>query len=202
VSDVRAALLAGVDAKPGLAGKVASGGRLNAEASLRSAIAAAPGDVSDAPAPRPAPAPAPAAPAPAPRPGPPPPAVTSSPPATTTALGLGVSVASRQRLSRALRRGLRARMRCTKGCRLGVSVLLDRRSARRLRLGSGRRAVKVASGGARLGSAGSRTVTARFGRRSRARLRRVRSVRLTVSLSARSADGQIRRAKRRVLLRR
>jgi subtilisin family serine protease len=176
VADLRASLLGGVDRRSGLSSRTVTGGRLSARGALtvaRSRVRA--------------PAPAPARPATAPVP---------------PALTLGISVARRQSLARVLRRGLRVRMRCSSGCRLSARALLDRRSARRLRLGSGRRTVRLGATSRSLSGAGARTLSVRFGRRSRARLRRVRSVKVTLELRARDSRGQVRSAKRRVLLRR
>ena len=68
VAQVRSALLQGVDKIPALAGKVSSGGRLDAYNTLKLLTAPAP---TPSPAPTPAPSPSPApAPAPAPKPSP------------------------------------------------------------------------------------------------------------------------------------
>jgi subtilisin family serine protease len=83
VAQVRSAILAGVDRVPALAGKVVSGGRLDAYNTLR-LIAA---DVAPAPAPAPAPTPTPA-PTPAPIPTP---AVSNTPAAAPTVTAPGAA---------------------------------------------------------------------------------------------------------------
>ena len=101
-----------------------------------------------------------------------------------------------------LRRGLRVRVRCSVGCRLGVRAVVDRRTARRLRLGSGRRSVRVGGASGRLGQAGAKVLTVRFGSRSRRRLSKARAVRVTLVVRARDSRGRVRAIQRRVLLRR
>jgi len=83
-----------------------------------------------------------------------------------------------------------------------VRAVIDRRTARRLRLGSGRSSVRVGGATGRLEAAGSKVLTVRFGSRLRRRLSRGRAVRLTLLARAVDSRGRVRTLQRRVLLRR
>lgn len=116
-------------------------------------------------------------------------AAVPPPPGGLTGLGdvtapIGrLSLASRQRLLTVLRRGLKLRARCNERCAWTATATIDARTAKRVKLLSRRsraRTFKVASGRLRQGS-GTRTLTLRFTARARKRLRRLRSVRLTVA---------------------
>jgi len=193
VAAVRSALLRGVDVKPGLQGRTATGGRLNAYGALLAVR-----ESSGAPKPPPTTtAPQTAAPSSGSTSAPSPSVATPRP-----LLSMSFSLRRRQSLLRVLRRGLRVRMRCSLGCRMSARALLPRRSARRLRLGSGRRAVRLGGVSRSVSQAASRTLTVRFGRRSRARLRRARSLRVVVELKVRDGSGRSRSVKRAVTLRR
>lgn len=195
---VRQALLGGVDPKPSLSGRTVTGGRLNAHRAVQVAAGSVPlAEVAtpvQSPAPAPAPSLAPAAPGS--------PASPTAPALTPPALALRAALRSPQSLSGALRRGLRTRLSCTVGCRLSVRAVVDRRTAGRLRLGSGRRSVRVGGATGSLGAAGSRVLGVRFGRQSRRRLSRARAVRVTVMARAEDSRGRVRTLQRRALLRR
>ena len=103
----------------------------------------------------------------------------------------------RQRLLRALRRGLAARVNCNEACRLGATLVVSQRDARRLRLSR-----VVARASQPLRPAGTRPLTARFSRRARTRIGRLRGVRVTLRLSALDAAGNRRSLSRRFTLRR
>ncbi len=197
---VRQALLGSVDAKPSLSQTTASGGRLNAHRALLTAAGetapTTPPAPAQSPTPSPQPTPAPGLPAP-----PTPPASPAAPALTPPVLSLRASLRNRQSL-RVLRRGLRIRLGCSVACRLDVRAVVDRRTARRLRLGSGRRSVGVGGAGGRLDRAATRALTVRFGARYRRRLSAARSVRVTLVARARDSRGTVRTLQRRVLLRR
>ena len=103
----------------------------------------------------------------------------------------------RRRLRRALRLGIRARVRCTTQCRPAVSFVVRKRTARRL----GLRSRVVARGAYRRGFAGRRTFTVRFKPAARRKLRRVRSVRMALVASVRDAQGRRLTARRGFRLR-
>ena len=164
VEFVRNALLARVDPKPSLTGRVASGGRLNAASS----VTVAP---------------------PQPPPAPPAPAALAAGAASTR--GLATLIGSGRRALRVLvSRGLRVRVRCARPCTIRVRLVIDRRTARRLgfRLGR-RRSVVVAIGAARLRGAGARAVTLRPTAAARRRLSRAR--RLTPTLETTIRGGGV-----------
>jgi subtilisin family serine protease len=178
VAQVRAALLAGVDRVPALAGRVITGGRLNARSSL------------DLLAPQPTSAPPPAS-APAPL-------VVASGDLRAPRLALGAARSAR--LGLALRRGLSVRVRCSEACSARVRLVADARTARRLRLG--RRAVTLARASVRLRRGGTRRVVVRPGRSARRALARMRRTSLLVLVTARDAAGNRTGARRVVTLRR
>jgi subtilisin family serine protease len=171
---VKSALLQSVNPKPGLAGIVATGGRLN----LARAFGV-----------EPAPPAAPGAP-----PGAAPVTRDSTPP------GIYIRVSRRARLKRVLRRGVRAYVRCSEGCRVKVRLVLARRSSRRLKLLAhgqrvvGRRLMRV--------DGRSRVVVVRIRRSVRKRLARVRRARILVLVTARDGAGNVARAQRALTLRR
>jgi len=197
---VRQALLGSVDDKPSLSQTTVTGGRLNAHRALLVAAGetpvSAPAAPGQSPAPSPGSTPAPAAPA-----APAAPVSPAAPALAPPVLSLRASLRSRQSL-KALRRGLRTRLGCSVGCRLSVRAVIHRRTARRLRLGSGRSSVRVGGATGRLEAAGSKVLTVRFSSRLRRRLSRGRAVRLTLLARAVDSRGRVRTLQRRVLLRR
>ena len=106
VADVRRALLAGADVRPAFSA-LASGGRLNARATLDVAPAAVP--------------------------APPAPAVAVAA-RSATSRRASLSVTRSQRLATVLRAGLRPRVSCPHRCRVTAHLRLDRRAAARLGL--------------------------------------------------------------------
>ena len=116
-----------------------------------------------------------------------PPAAQAPPDLTAPVTKL--SLVRGQRLPRVLAKGLKVVVRCSEPCRGKLAATLDAKTAKRLGLLSRRsraKSVKVASGSVRA-PLGLRTVTVRFTRAARARLRRERTVRLLITASA--ADG-------------
>ena len=103
----------------------------------------------------------------------------------------------RRRLRRALRLGIRARVRCTAQCRPTVSFVIRKRTARRL----GLRSRVVARGAFRRAFAGRRTFTVRFRPAAKRKLRRVRRVRMALVASVRDAQGRRLTARRGFRLR-
>jgi Ca2+-binding RTX toxin-like protein len=109
-----------------------------------------------------------------------------------------LTVASKPRLARTLSHGLAVSVRCSRACRLDGRLRLDGRSARRLGLTRGSRAVQVAAGQA--GASGQ--LVLRFTKAARHALGRARSVKLTLTVHAVNADGTSAQADRTVTLRR
>jgi thermitase len=188
VSQIKSALMDGVDPVAAFAGRTVTGGRLNVLSSLRLVA-----DVTPAPAAPPA-APSPAPPpdteaddaavaVPQPRPG-------KALIGDTSPPGLSVRVARRQWIGGLLQRGLSVRVRCSEACSAGV------------RLSAGR----GASGAAR-----ARALTAGATRRFVVRVRRAGHARLSAAAAARRAKLVVRATDRwgnrstrtvRILLRR
>jgi thermitase len=215
VAALRNAILSTVDRRAALDGRVATGGRVNAAAAVAAAAgaSAAPPQATTSPAPAPVPQ---AAPAPVPQAAPAPPsspAQPSSPPAAPAPPtiparaadhippGLSVAVATRSPLRTAVSRGLRVRLRCSERCSARIRVIVDARTARRLRLSRGRRAVILARARASIARAGALTRSVRLGPTARRRLLRARSVGLTIHAVATDAAGNRRARSTRTVLR-
>ena len=107
---------------------------------------------------------------------------------------LAVGVGRRYALA-AIRAGLVVRLRCSEACGATVELLLDRRTARRLRLGPAR---VLASGSARLQGKGTTYAFVRFTGAARRRLFRQRHVPATLSAVAVDENGNRRSLSRRV----
>ena len=215
VSQLRERLLSSVDSKAALAGKTATGGRLNVNRALtyssqttlspataqeaRPAPQAVPEPecaVAPAPPAPPAPPPAPAAPAP-PAVDPP---VAPAPPVArvdATTPRVSVSVAPGQTLRRVISGGVQSRVRCSEACRISTLVLVDARTARRLRL-----TPLVGRGTTGLPSAGGKRVAVKLTSAAKRRLARARP--LTLTLRTRGVDraGNARTVTSRVKLKR
>ncbi len=194
VAQLRQALLVSAEPRPGLAGRVTTGGRLDLPRALTAldlGDQAAAQFQSQAGATEPAPtgstqsqpAPAEGSPAPTPAPAPAPPLATAAHPtvpADRSAPLLAVSGSLAHSLSTLwARRSMRVKVRCSEACRLSVVLRLDAATARRLGVS---RIISRAS--ASRSSAGTATLTLRLSTKTRARLRRVRSLRLTVATTA------------------
>jgi Subtilase family len=190
VSQIRSALLDGVDPLAALAGRTVTGGRLNVLSSLQMVA-----DVTLAPA----------APATAPSPGPAPPtapapdaegAETARPPrqperlvGDASAPGLSVQVGLRHRTGRLLRRGLPVRVRCSEACSV------------RIRLSAGRGVGGSAGSGALRAGAPKRFVV-RVRRARRAGLSAAVPRRARLVVRARDRNGNQRTVTLGILLRR
>lgn len=202
VGAVKQALLNGSDSRPALFERTVSGGRLNARRTLELLTPASttPSPVQPAP-PNPGPV-APAQPAPA-IPAPP----TTSPPASapaprdTTAPLASLLLNARQRISTVRRRGMRARVTCLEPCTATASLSVSPRHAKRLRLGSGTRSVRIGRGTGRLPTAASSTVTVRFtSTASRALVRLRRSIQATLAVTFVDAVGNRRTLRKTITL--
>jgi subtilisin family serine protease len=179
VAGLRAALLSSAHPVAALAGRVASGGRLDVAAALS------------------VPSPPPAA--------PPVPAAASAPPVAAptaaasavdrTAPGVSLRI-DRERLRTVRNRGLRLAVGASEACRASIDVRVDTRSARRLHLAS--RTLGRAS--ARLGSAGRKAVTVRVSSRVARALRTAARLRVVARVVAIDAAGNRRGTERAVTL--
>jgi thermitase len=128
VSQIKSALLDGVDPVAAFAGRTVTGGRLNVLSSLRLVADVTLTPAAPEPAPTPAPAPPATAPAPEPdeleterRPGQPKRLVGDA-----AAPRLSVRAARRQRIGRLLRRGLAVTVRCSEACSAGIRLSAGR----------------------------------------------------------------------------
>jgi subtilisin family serine protease len=179
VPGLRAALLSSVHPVPALAGRVASGGRLDVAAAL-SVPAAPPAPPVLATSTSPLAVPAAAAPAP-----------------DRAAPGVSLRI-NRARLSTIRVRGLRLALGVSEAVRASIDVRIDARSARRLRLSSRTIGRTVT----RLGAAGRKTVTVRLSARAARALRTAASLRVVAHAVAVDAAGNRRGTERARTLRR
>lgn len=179
VAEVKGRILNNVDRNGSLAAKTTSGGRLNALRALTAEAAA-------------------------PQPGPAPTQPPLAPPAQrdSTAPRLSVMVASRQRLSKVLARGLASRVGCSEACTVRARLRLDGRTARALRLSKGKPVV-LGRGSRSFSGAGQAALSIRLGRRAKAGLRRARrTVRASLATEATDPAGNRSSGTRRIALRR
>jgi thermitase len=182
VAGLRAALLSSTHAVPALAGRVATGGRLDVAAAL--SVPAAP---PEPPTPAPPAAPVPAVVAP------------SSAASAVDRTAPGVSLRIDRRTIGAVRtRGLHLALRASEACRARIEVRIDARSARRLHLSS--RTIGRVS--VRLTAAGRRAITVRVSSRVARALRSASRLRVVVRAVAVDAAGNHRGTERAATLRR
>jgi hypothetical protein len=115
-----------------------------------------------------------------------------------------LALASRQRIRTALRRGLKIRMSCNEPCTGSFTATIPASVAKRTKLlsrRSRRKSLKVASGRSTVRSE-QRTVTLRFTRKAKKRLRGQKRLKLAIAGTASDAAGNRRRARKTVRLRR
>jgi thermitase len=213
---VRAKLMAGVDPVPALAGKVASGGRLDVYNALNAAAPpadTAPKAAALAPAAR-GKAPAPSAPATPATPSVPstPPAATTPKPATpapatplrtsdTTAPSIAAVVGGRHTLKLLLAGRLKASATTSERATVRFELRVDGRTAKKLKLAkSAAKPVRVATGSATLTAAGTKAGTLKLTRAAKRALGRVRSVKVTLRATATDAAGNARTRSRTVTI--
>ena len=183
VAGLRSALLSSTHPSPALAGRVATGGRLDVAAAL--AVPSAP------------PAPPPAAPA---APAPPAPVLAPSSAASAadrTAPGVSLRI-DRRTLGAVRARGLHLALGASEACRASIEVRIDASIARRLHLASrtiGR--VEV-----RLNAAGRRAITVRVSARVARALRSAKRLHVVARAVAVDASGNHRGTERAATLRR
>jgi thermitase len=184
VSQIKSALMAGVDPGAAFVGRTVTGGRLNVLSSLRMVA-----DVTLAPQ---GPAPSPA--------GSPGGAEGGSGSGGSAGQGtasvgdaapprLSVRVARRMRIGATLRRGIRLRVGCSETC------------SARVRLRAGRRISASARAG-RIRPGAPRRIVVRLGRKARARLRAAGRRGATLTVRAEDRFGNVRTVRLRILLRR
>ncbi|HEX8083262.1 MAG TPA: M14 family metallopeptidase [Solirubrobacteraceae bacterium] len=103
----------------------------------------------------------------------------------------------RRRIRRALRLGIRARVRCSPACLPRVYLLVDRKTAKLYKL----RSLRVAAGGPRKRFSGRKTFKLRFTKQAKRRLRRAHRVRFALVGIATDAQGRRLTARRSFALR-
>ena len=141
-----------------------------------------------APVPPAPPAPAPAPPAPAPAP--------PAPAPDTLRPAVSLTVPS-QRLRTVFSRGLRASFGSSEPARVSARLLLDATTAKRLRIARGAATLATTSAAPTT----KRTLVLKLSSRTRARLRGVRTLRVTLRVVATDAAGNARSVDRRITLR-
>lgn len=199
VMGVKSALMGGTDAKTAFSGRTVTGGRLNAERSLR--LAATSEGVAPAPPPPAIPATETSDPDPV-REAPPEeelPAPAVAPDLAPPLLSL--ALAERRRLRTVLSRGLALKASCSERCSLNLRLVVGGRTAKRARLSATRRPTVVGRASV-LGSRRAKTLVITLTRKARIRLRRAPGLRLTVRAVAKDRAGNVRMSSLRVVVRR
>jgi hypothetical protein len=115
-------------------------------------------------------------------------------------LGFKIAVDHR-RLSRALRFGQRARVRCAIACHVGVAFLLDNRTSRRLKLTRSKKKSVIVARATLTRKTGTPRATfqVRYTKAAKRKLRGLKTVRLTLLAQAVSADRSLKQTARRRL---
>lgn len=121
--------------------------------------------------------------------------------ADTTAPEVRMPALPTRRLSD-LGAGLSVRAACSEGCRLVVELLVDRRTARRMRVPVGPDTTLIALGRGQLGAAGDTFVFLKLNRRTMAGLRRAGTVRGVLRTTAVDPTGNRQVLERRMTIRR
>lgn len=137
-------------------------------------------------------APPPPPPPPVAPPPPPPP-----PPVTPLTLRLSVSTASRRSFDTAFFSGIRASARCNRDCKLDARVLLDSRTAKKLRLKR-----QLARRRGSLTRAGIKRLVMKLSTRTQKKLSTLKSVKLSLRVVGTTADAQRRTVTKRITLKR
>lgn len=117
--------------------------------------------------------------------------------ADTAAPALTLAVKARQKLLPALRKGLRATAGCSEACAIQAKLLIAKKLAKRLKLP---RVVGKAT--KNLAVAGSTNMVVKFTAKAKRKLAKLRSVRLTLQLTATDPAGNAALARKAVTLRR
>jgi hypothetical protein len=109
-------------------------------------------------------------------------------------------VKGRAALARTLKRGLSVAVKCSEPCQPRVSATVDGRTARRLRLGTGRVPVVIGQSVRSIKPSVSHGVRVVFARRAKRALKAVSKVQLTLRIRATDAAGNVSVARRTVRL--
>jgi hypothetical protein len=109
------------------------------------------------------------------------------------------SARSSQKLSTALSRGVSVTVACPQACRIVSELLLDRSTARKVRLAA-TKSVVVGRATATRTTAGTTTLRVRFKSKARKRLRSLRRLKLTLRTRVTSGAGDVRSFSTRVTL--
>jgi hypothetical protein len=127
--------------------------------------------------------------------GPPPPGAT----ADKVAPLLGLTIA-RTKLGALLRKGLPVRVRCSEPCAFKVTLVLDRKTGRRVGLAAA--SLTVGRGSGRLTVAGTKKVFVKLSKQAKKKLRKARSFSLSVKLTAHDLAGNVATKSKKVAVRR
>ncbi|HEX6711740.1 MAG TPA: Ig-like domain-containing protein [Thermoleophilaceae bacterium] len=99
---------------------------------------------------------------------------------------LGLTIA-KTKLAALLARGLRVKVSCSEACTFVITLLLDRKTAKRVGLAA--KSVKVGSAKGSLAAKGSKTVRVKLTNKAKKKLRKVKKVTLTVTATAKDTAG-------------
>jgi hypothetical protein len=112
---------------------------------------------------------------------------------------LGLTIA-RTRMAALLRKGLPVSARCSEPCSFTVTLVLDRKTGKRVGLAAASLTVGRATG--RLTVAGTKKVCVKLSKQAKAKLRNARSFGLTVKLTARDSAGTLATKSKKITVRR
>ncbi len=97
------------------------------------------------------------------------------------------SVRSKQKLKTVRKKGLKAVARCPDGCKLRADLVVDGKSAKKLKINRKGKATVLGTARATLVAGRSTTVTVKPSKKLRKRLKQIKGLKLSVKLSARDA---------------
>jgi Ca2+-binding RTX toxin-like protein len=117
--------------------------------------------------------------------------------ADTTAPSVTLTIKARQKLLRALRKGLRATAGCSETCALQAKLLLAPKLAKKLKL-----PIVVGKATANLAAAGTTNLVVKFTAKAKRKLAKLRSVRVTLEVVATDAAANAATARKAVTLKR
>ena len=112
---------------------------------------------------------------------------------------VGLTIA-RTKLAALLRKGLPVSARCSEPCSFTITLVLDRKTGRRVGLAAA--SLIVGRGSGRLTAPGTKKVVVKLSKRAAKKLRKTRSLRLTVKLTARDSAGNVATRSKKIAVRR
>jgi hypothetical protein len=115
-----------------------------------------------------------------------------------------IALGKRQKLKTALSKGLKFTVSCNEACSFSASATIDAKTAKKLKLlkkKSKAKTFKVASGSLKLGQ-GERTAKLKFLKKTAAKLKKLKSVKLVMTWTVKDANGNVRKTTTKATLKR